>query len=308
MVSTEALRPDVVRAAVTDSQFAQNVHALAKDRRRENAQLFRLALPALAIVIILMVAPIGWLFSLSFIGETGGLSTENYSRIFTEGAYISIFVTTFKVALMVTAFCVLLGYPVAYVLTILPDRWAHLLILAVLVPFWTSLLVRTYAWLVLLQRRGVVNNTLDALGLIERPLALVNNTTGTVIGMVHIMLPFLIMPLYASMKSIDGNLMRAAANLGSSPGHAFRRVFLPLSMPGLIAGTMMVFVMCLGFYITPSLLGGGKVQMIAQRIEQSVSLYPTWGPASALAVVLLILTGGFLALSWLIVRRLTNNQ
>ncbi|CAN7267804.1 ABC transporter permease [Rhizobium sp. LjRoot30] len=293
---------------VTDAELAHNARALEKDRRSENIQLLRLAVPALAIVIILMVAPIGWLFSLSFVGEGGGLSLENYSRILTEGAYVSIFVTTFKVALLVTVFCVLLGYPVSYVLTILPERWAQLLILAVLVPFWTSLLVRTYAWLVLLQRRGIVNDTLDALGLIERPLALVNNMTGVVIGMVHIMLPFLIMPLYASMKSIDGNFMRAAANLGSSPSHAFLRVFLPLSMPGLIAGTMMVFVMCLGFYITPSLLGGGKVQMIAQRIEQSVSLFPTWGPASALAVVLLVLTAGFLALSWLIVRRLTANQ
>jgi putative spermidine/putrescine transport system permease protein len=297
-----------VRPAISDAEFAQNARGLDKDRRRENAQLLRLALPALAIVTILMVAPIAWLFSLSFLGEDGGLSLANYTRIVTEGAYVSIFVTTFKVAILVTAFCVLLGYPVSYVLTILPDRWAQLVILAVLVPFWTSLLVRTYAWLVLLQRRGIVNNTLDALGLIDRPLALVNNMTGVVIGMVHIMLPFLIMPLYASMKSIDGNLMRAAANLGSSPSHAFGRVFLPLSMPGLIAGTMMVFVMCLGFYITPSLLGGGKVQMIAQRIEQSVSLYPTWGPAAALAVVLLVLTGGFLALSWLIVRRMTVNS
>ncbi|UVC10539.1 ABC transporter permease [Rhizobium sp. TH2] len=299
---------DSIGAVASEGQLAENARNLDRDRRRENAQLFRLSLPALAIVIILMVAPIGWLFSLSFVGASGGFSTENFTRIVTDGAYVSIFITTFKVAMIVTALCLLLGYPVAYVLTIMPDKWAQLMILAVLVPFWTSLLVRTYAWLVLLQRKGLINNTLDALGLIDRPLALVHNMTGTVIGMVHIMLPFLIMPLYASMKAIDGNLMRAAANLGSSPSHAFLRVFLPLSMPGLIAGSMMVFVMCLGFYITPALLGGGKVQMIAQRIEQSVSLYPTWGPASALAVVLLVLTGGFLLLSWLIVRRLTNSH
>ena len=295
-------------AAITASRLAENERALAADARRESRQLFQLAVPALVIVTILMVAPIGWLFSLSFVGEDGGLSVENFTRIVTDGAYVSIFATTFQVALLVTVVCVLLGYPVAYVLTILPDRWSRIVMLAVLVPFWTSLLVRTYAWLVLLQRRGIVNSGLDALGLIDRPLPLVHNMTGVVIGMVHIMLPFLIMPLFSSMKAIDGNLMRAAANLGSSPTHAFFRVFLPLSVPGLIAGAMMVFVMCLGFYITPALLGGGKVQMIAQRIEQSLSLYPTWGPASALAVVLLVLTGGFLLLTWAIVRRLTAGR
>ena len=293
--------------AASAAQLSQNAQALDRDRQQENRRLFRLSLPALAIVIILMVAPIGWLFSLSFVGADGGLSFENYTRIVTDGAYVSIFATTFQVAAVVTLLCLLLGYPVAYVLTILPDRWAKILMLAVLVPFWTSLLVRTYAWLVLLQRRGVVNDTLAMLGLIDRPLPLVHNMTGVIIGMVHIMLPFLIMPLYASMKAIDGNLMRAAANLGSSPVHAFFRVFLPLSMPGLIAGAIMVFVMCLGFYITPALLGGGKVQMIAQRIEQSVSLFPTWGPASALAVVLLVLTGGFLLLSWAVVRRISSS-
>ena len=295
-------------AAITASHLAENERALAADARRESRQLFQLAIPALVIVTILMVAPIGWLFSLSFVGEDGGLSVGNFTRIVTDGAYVSIFATTFQVALLVTVVCTALGYPVAYVLTILPDRWSRIVMLAVLVPFWTSLLVRTYAWLVLLQRRGIVNTGLDALGLIDRPLPLVHNMTGVVIGMVHIMLPFLIMPLFSSMKAIDGNLMRAAANLGSSPTHAFFRVFLPLSVPGLIAGTMMVFVMCLGFYITPALLGGGKVQMIAQRIEQSLSLYPTWGPASALAVVLLVLTGGFLLLSWAIVRRLTAGR
>ena len=299
---------DYRQPAATAAALRENAQALDRDRQRENGQLLRLSLPALAIVVILMVAPIGWLFSLSFVGADGGFSFENYTRIVTDGAYVSIFATTFQVAAVVTVLCLLLGYPVAYVLTILPDRFAQALMLAVLVPFWTSLLVRTYAWLVLLQRRGVVNDTLAMLGLIERPLPLVHNMAGVTIGMVHIMLPFLIMPLYASMKAIDGNLMRAAANLGSSPAHAFFRVFLPLSLPGLIAGAVMVFVMCLGFYITPALLGGGKVQMIAQRIEQSVSLFPTWGPAAALAVVLLVLTGGFLLLSWLIVLRFSRGE
>lgn len=300
---THSLTPSANATAL-----AENVSALEREERRERRLLIRLSLPALLAVMVLMVAPITWLLSLSFLGADGSLSLENYTRLVTEGAYLSMFATTFQISLLVTALCLIFGYPVAYVLTILPDRIAGMLMVAVLVPFWTSLLVRTYAWLVLLQRRGIVNEALQSLGLIDRPLSLVHNMTGTVIGMVHIMLPFLILPLYATMKTIDGNLMRAAANVGASPARVFWTIFFPLSMPGLVAGSVMVFVMCLGFYITPALLGGGKVQMIAQRIEQSVALFPNWGPASALAMVLLLLTGAFLWPSLLIVRRLTAQR
>lgn len=282
-----------------------NTDLLARQEKRERATILRLALPATLLVLVLLFVPIGWLMSLSFVGADGSLSFENYTRIWTEGAYVAIFVTTFQVSLWVTVICVLLGYPVAYTLNLLPEKVSNILMLAVLIPCWTSLLVRTYAWLVLLQRRGIVNSTLINLGLIDQPLQLVHNMAGTVIGMVHIMLPFLVLPLYAAMRAIDGNLLRAAGNLGASPGRAFRDIFLPLSAPGLIAGAMLVFVMSLGFYITPVILGGGKVQMISQRIEASVSLFPTWGPASALAVVLLILTAGFLLVSWIAVRKLT---
>jgi ABC-type spermidine/putrescine transport system permease subunit I len=288
-----------------DAVIPLNIELLARGERRERASNLRLSLPALIVVLVLLFVPIGWLMSLSFIGADGGLSLENYTRIWTEGAYVSIFVTTFEVSLWVTLICIVLGYPVAYTLNLLPEKISNVLLLAVLIPFWTSLLVRTYAWLVLLQRRGIVNSTLVSFGLIDQPLRLVHNMPGTIIGMVHIMLPFLILPLYASMRAIDGNLLRAASSLGSSPAHAFSHVFLPLSAPGLVAGSMLVFVMSLGFYITPVILGGGTVQMISQRIEASVSLFPTWGPAAALAVVLLILTTGFLLVSWLMVRKLT---
>jgi ABC-type spermidine/putrescine transport system permease subunit I len=295
-------------SSTTETQLAENARALEKDRRREEWSMIQLTMPAMVIVTVLMVAPIVWLLSLSFVGADGHLSLENYTRLFSEGAYIQMFITTFQVALAVTIFCVVLGYPVAYLLTIVPPRWSGLLMLAVLVPFWTSGLVRTFSWIIILQRNGVVNSTLIWLGMIDRPLQLVHNMTGTIIGLVHIMVPFIILPLYASMKSIDLNLMRAAANLGSSPTHAFMRVFMPLSMPGLVAGTIMIFVMSLGFYITPALLGGGKVKMIAQRIEESVSLYPTWGPAAALAVVLLLLTSLCLLASLLLVRRLSYGR
>lgn len=282
-----------------------NTGDLERDARREHLVILRLSFPALLLVLILMVAPISWLLSQSVVNADGTLGLENYTRIWTEGAYVDIFIDTFKISVIVTGLCILLGYPVSYTMTILPPRLMQLAMLMVLLPFWTSLLVRTYAWMVLLQRRGIVNSALEALGLISQPLPLMYNTGGVVIGMVHIMLPFLILPLYASMQAVDQNLIRAATNLGSSNTSAFFRVFLPLTAPGLIAGSMLVFVMCLGFYITPALLGGGRVQMIAQRIETSVALYPTWGPAAALAVVLLILTAVFLGFSWLIVRRIS---
>jgi putative spermidine/putrescine transport system permease protein/spermidine/putrescine transport system permease protein len=165
------------------------------------------------------------------------------------------------------------------------------------VSLWTSLLVRTYAWLVILQRRGLVNEMLAGLGLIDTPLALVHNLTGTVIGMTHIMLPYMILPLYAAMKSINPIYQQAAATFGASPARAFRDVFLPLSLPGLTAGATLVFVLSLGFYVTPALLGGGKVQMLSMRIESDVSMYANWGAASSLGVILLLAT---LALMYLV--------
>lgn len=296
------------RGTISHKELEDNRLALEAGRKSEERWMMRLSAPALAIVTILMVCPIGWLLSLSFVEENGMLGLQNYVLFFAEPAYVQMFINTFIVAFTVTALCLLLGYPLAYLLSILPSRWSGILMLAVLVPFWTSTLVRTFSWLIILQRNGLVNKTLISMGVIDRPLALVHNMTGTVIGMVHIVAPFLILPLYASMKAIDRNLMRAAASVGSTPVQAFFRVFFPLSMPGLIAGTVMAFVMCLGFYITPAILGGGNVNMIAQRIEEAISLYPAWGPAAALAVVLLVTTALCLTLSMLLVRRLSYRR
>ncbi len=302
------MKEAIISAPITGSELDENSRLLNRERRNEIWAMLGLTTPALLIVGVLMVAPLMWLLSMSVIDVTGQMSFENYRLFFSEEAYVEMFLNTFRIALIVTVICVLLGYPVAYLISILPSKWAGLLMLLVLVPFWTSGLVRTFAWLIILQRNGVVNKTLAFLGVIDRPLTLVHNTTGTVIGMVHIMVPFLVLPLYASMKTIDANLMRAAANVGSSPTHAFLRIFLPLSMPGLVAGTVMVFVMCLGFYITPALLGGGKVKLIAQRIEESISLYPTWGPAAALAVLLLAMTALCLWISLVLVRWLSSGR
>ena len=169
-------------------------------------------------------------------------------------------------------------------------RAANLCLIGVVMPFWTSILVRTYAWLVLLQRQGLVNDWGIGLGLWKEPLTLVYNMPATLIGMVHIMLPFLVLPLYGSMRAIDHDYLRAAANLGAWPALAFRQVFLPLSLPGLFAGATIVFILCLGFYVTPAVLGGGKVIMVANRVATDIEMFFNWGAARALGAVLLAAT------------------
>jgi ABC-type spermidine/putrescine transport system permease subunit I len=266
-----------------------NEAGLRADATRERAVLAMLTSPAFLILGALLFIPAGWLFWLSFYDETG-LSLVNYSRMVTEPAYLSVFAVTLELSLLVTVLAVLLGYPVAYMIALLPHRAATFCLTLVLVPFWTALLVRTYAWLVLLQRRGIVNTLLMKWGMIDQPLALVHNFTGTAIGMLHIMIPFLVLPLYANMRALDGDYTRAAASLGASPTQAFWRVYLPLTFPGLAAGTVMVFVICLGFYITPQFLGGGRVTTVSMKIQQNVTTYVDWGAASALGVALFVMT------------------
>ena len=267
-----------------------NAAGLKRDALLERLALFGLGSPALLLVLVAMVLPVGWLFWLSFLADDGSLSLEHYQRMVAEPSYRRTFVTTFQVSLLTTALCILLGYPLAYALAQLPQRLANLCMIGVLLPFWTSLLVRTYAWLVLLQRQGLVNQWGIELGLWTEPLALVHNLNGTLIGMVHIMLPFLILPVYGSMRAIDRDYVKAAANLGAGPVAAFWKVFFPLSLPGLFGGALIVFILCLGFYVTPAVLGGGKVIMVSNRIASDIELFFNWGAASALGVVLLALT------------------
>ena len=266
-----------------------NSKALAKARRKEGRLFFNLSLPSLITILIVVFIPVFWLSSLSFFDRAGDFSWENYDRIFQSQLYIKTFIVTLKISFITLFFCILLGYPLCYWLSQLPDRLAGILMVFVLLPFWTSILVRTYAWLVILQRNGIINDTLISIGWIDEPLQLAHNLTGSLIGMVHILLPFFILPLFASMRSIDTNFIRAAISLGSTPRGAFWRVFFKMSLPGFFAGTVLVFVLALGTYVTPVLLGGGKIQMLAQRIDSTIMLYSNWGAASALGVVLLIL-------------------
>ena len=271
-----------------------NAHGLRRDEKLERLKLFGLSSPALLLVMVILVIPVGWLFYVSFIGANGQFSLENYQRMIDRKSYARIFITTFQISLLTTGLCVLIGYPLAYFMSQLPTRIANLCLITVLLPFWTSLLVRTYAWLVLLQKRGLVNDWAISLGLWDEPIKIVHNMTGTLIGMVHIMLPFLILPVYSAMRAIDTDLLKAASNLGASPRRAFWSVFFPLSTPGLFAGALMVFVLCLGFFVTPAVLGGGKVIMVSMKIVSNIELFVNWGAASALGAVLLVLTGGVL--------------
>ena len=255
-----------------------------------------LSTPAILTIAVVVFLPILWLGWMSFFNAAGQLTTENYARIWESDLYLETFIITFKISLTVTVLCALLGYPLAYTLTRLPSTAAAIGRICVLIPFWTAILVRTYAWLVLLQRKGVINSILLQSGLIEEPLQLAHNMTGSIIGMVHVMLPFLVLPVYATMKSIDQDLLRASQSMGASPTESFWRVFFPMSLPGLFAGVVMVFVLSLGFFTTPALLGGGRVQMLAQRIESSVTLYANWGAASALGVVLIVIAFACIAL------------
>jgi len=257
---------------------------------REQRMLLSLATPALLMIVAIILIPVGWLFYLSFVGSEGQLSLENYQRMIQYKSYFRVFMTTFQVSILTTLLCILIGYPLSYFLAMLPQRLAGFFMLAVLLPFWTSLLVRTYAWLVLLQKNGILNDLAISVGLWDTPLKLVHNMTGTLIGMAHIMLPFLILPLYGSMRKIERDMMHAAANLGASPIQSFWKIFFPLSLSGMVAGSLIVFVLCLGFYVTPAVLGGGRVVMVATQITAILENQFNWGAASALGVVLLVAT------------------
>tara|TARA_B100000214_G_scaffold307700_1_gene238960 strand:+ start:1324 stop:2226 length:903 start_codon:yes stop_codon:yes gene_type:complete len=266
-------------------------------RRREQLTLIGLTSPALICIFLVIFIPVGWLFSLSFLSTDGSLSLENYQKMIEYKSYARVFKATFEVSFFTTILCILIGYPLAYFLSQLPKKYVGLFLLTVLLPFWTSLLVRTYAWLVLLQRKGLINNFAIEVGLWDAPIKFAHNLNGTLIGMVHIMLPFMVLPLYAAMQRIDRQTIHAAANLGATPFQSFWNVFVPLSLSGVVAGSLIVFVLCLGFYVTPAVLGGGKVILVSMQITAILEDQFNWGAASALGVVLLVATLAILILA-----------
>lgn len=207
-----------------------------------------------------------------------------------QAAFSDILVRTFQMSAVVTVIALLMGYPLAYWLSTLSERKANMLLILVLLPFWTSVLVRIAAWIVLLQNNGLVNRLLMWSGLTDTPMPLLFNRVGVIIAMVHILLPFMILPLYSVMKSVPANYMRAAVSLGSAPLAAFFRVYLPQTYPGVGAGALLVFITCIGYYVTPALLGGAGDQMLSYYVAQYTNVEVNWGMACALGGVLLTAT------------------
>jgi ABC-type spermidine/putrescine transport system permease subunit I len=247
-----------------------------------------LILPSVAFLLVIFLYPISLVLVKSFLDPS--LTSAHYLQFFKNPVYFRVFVITFKISLTVTLLCLVLGYPIAYLLSRAPDRVRNYLMILVLIPFWMSLLVRNYAWMVFLGREGVLNRILLGVGIIDAPLKLLHTTFAVVVGMVHMMLPFMILALFSVMKGIDLGLLKAAASLGAGSVQTFVRVYFPLSLPGVAAGSLLVFIFSLGFFITPALLGGRGDMMIYMLIEAQVSELLNWGFGSVLAVILLVMT------------------
>ncbi|MEW6345924.1 MAG: ABC transporter permease [Paraburkholderia sp.] len=267
--------------------------ATAKRRRRDWRSI-RLLVPALLLLVIFFLLPVLSLLLRSVLEPTPGLS--NYAQLLGSTTYLRVFGNTFLVATVVTVVTLAIGFPTAWLLAIAPRKLSSVLFSILLLSMWTNLLARTFAWMVLLQQTGPINRVLMALGVISEPLTLVNNLIGVTIGMTYIMLPFLVMPLHATLRSIDPSTLRAAAICGASRWQAFWRVLVPLAMPGIASGALMVFVMALGYFVTPSLLGGASYMMLAELIAQLVQQLLNWGLAGAAAFVLLAVTLGLYSL------------
>jgi putative spermidine/putrescine transport system permease protein len=247
-----------------------------------------LVLPAALFLLVGFAWPVLQLLARGFTEPSLGLT--NYWVVIGRPVFARTLWNTVVISATVDFFCFLIGYPVAYTMATAGPRLRRLLIFAVLIPFWTSVLVRSFAWIVLLQRNGVINHLLIALGLIPHPLQLVYNRIGVVIGMVQILLPFMIFPLYSSITQIDPAYSQAAATLGARPLCNLVRVLLPLTLPGVLAGCALVFVIALGYYIVPVLLGGLTDVMIAQLIQMEVAELGKWGVAGALSTMLVAAT------------------
>ncbi|TMV04750.1 ABC transporter permease subunit [Brucella haematophila] len=243
--------------------------------------------PLIVLLLAFLVYPVGKLLSLSFVGRDG-FSLAAYQQLFASSLYLNVLWITLKISLATTALSVLLGYPVAYLISTAGPKAKSWLIFLVLLSFWTSFLVRAFAWVVILGRNGAINQFLLAIGVIDRPANLIYSLGAVLVGMVHAMLPLAVMTMLSVMENIDRNLPRAASTLGARPGSAFWTVYFPLSMPGVAAAAIMVFVTSIGFFIVPSLLGGRFETMITQLIIDQVQQTLNWGLAGAISVLLLV--------------------
>lgn len=262
---------------------------LAHPRKRMSPgrRHFLMAAPLVVLLLVLLIYPVGQLLLLSFVGEQG-FTLAQYHRLFESSVYVNVLLITLKISLWTTFFSVVAGYPVAYLISSLSAKRKTSLLFWVLLSFWTSFLVRTFAWVVLLGRNGVVNQLLQALGILDAPANLLYNFGSVLVGMVHALMPLAVLTMLSVMENIDRNLPRAASTLGARPGTAFWKIYFPLSMPGVAAAAIMVFVTAIGFFITPALLGGRKETMITQIIIDQVQQTMNWEFAGAVSVLLLV--------------------
>ena len=251
---------------------------------RRDLGWWALLLPAFLLMTVLYVAPILQVLAISV--TEPALGTQNYDRLLTNAGVQRVVWTTLRIGLLTTALALLLGYALAYVIALARPAAQRWWLLGVLLPLWISVLVRAFAWVTLLRRQGLVNQGLQASGLIDAPLQLVWNEFGVVVGMVHYMVPYAVLPMLASMREIDPRLLVAARGLGATRFTVFGRVFLPLSLPGVVAAGVLVFIFSLGFYITPAILGGGKTLMAAEWIKLQILDLVRWGMGAMLATVL----------------------
>ena len=256
--------------------------------RAANARVFVLfLLPALLFVGVFFVYPVLKILLISVSDPQPGFG--NYALLIENPALRRVFLTTIRIAAITTLVSVAIGYLLAYRLHVAGPGELKIILFCLMFPLWTSVLVRAFAWVALLQTNGIVNTALLGLGAVDRPLPMVRNELGVVIGMVHVMVPYATLPIYSAMRAIDPRIMQAARSFGATPWPAFWRIFFPLTLPGVGAGTIMVFITSIGFYITPIVLGGGKVVMVAEYISVQITETLRWGLGSMLAMVLLAL-------------------
>lgn len=256
--------------------------------RREQRRFVLLLIVPLGFLVVFFLYPLGSLIRLSVFD--GGWTLRHYERILEVPAYLRVLHRTLWMGAVTAAICLVLGYPLAYRLAAASPRGKAILLVCILIPFWTNLLVRAFGWMVMLHPSGLINAGLMAFGLIETPLALVHNTTGALIGMTQIMLPYMVLPIAAVMMRMDPSLIAAARSLGAGPIDTFLRVYLPLTLPGVMAGTLLVFTISLGFFVIPALLGGTRDVFLAQLVEFNINTVLNWGLAAALSTTLLAAT------------------
>ncbi|MFV1851762.1 MAG: ABC transporter permease [Thalassospira sp.] len=253
--------------------------------------------PLLVLVVALYLGPILNILWLSVTDPEPGFG--NYAKLGESDALVRILWTTVRICIITTMFSVTLGYSIAYAMVHCHQRQKNYMLTLLLVSFWISILVRTFSWLMLLGRKGLVNVALEDIGLIAEPIAFMRNELGVLIGMIHYMIPYAVLPLLVSMQAIDSRVMDASRNLGASGSQTFWRIYLPLTTPGVVASTLLVFILSLGFYVTPAVLGGGKVLMVAEYISVQLLVTLKWGTAAMLAACMLF---GVLAMLWIMSR------